>query len=146
MAARLGIKTDEIVRVAVDLVDDGKELSFYEVADLVGCRPPSLYHHFEGGVDDLRAAVIEMAENQMFSFVKSGIGANPTAMRVIEEADAWASAHPWLYRMCRKKILLSPTAGLLAETDDVSRAWLGLLHMLDSPHLSETARAIKENG
>ncbi|MBR5761243.1 MAG: TetR/AcrR family transcriptional regulator, partial [Lachnospiraceae bacterium] len=49
-------RKQEIIEVCVEMIDkDGfQNLSIKTIADRLGIKPPSLYKHFQGGLDEIK--------------------------------------------------------------------------------------------
>ena len=52
-------RKQEIIEVCVEMIDkDGfQNLSIKTIADRIGIKPPSLYKHFQGGLDEIKEAM-----------------------------------------------------------------------------------------
>lgn len=52
---RMGLDRYKIIKIAADMADEkgSSDVSFKELAEELGIRPPSLYKHSSGGLDEL---------------------------------------------------------------------------------------------
>lgn len=98
MARRLGVSRDDVVAAAVGLTDDGglEALTVAAVADAVGCRPPSVYHHVDGLAGLSRAVALAATLDLVASIEQAndGLDGMPALTAVIEASRAWGRAHP----------------------------------------------------
>ena len=70
-------RKQEIIEVCVEMVDqDGfLNLSIKTIADRLGIKPPSLYKHFRGGLDEIKEAIMVYGwENIDIRIAKSAVG------------------------------------------------------------------------
>ena len=98
MARRLGVSRQDVIDAAVRLSDsDGlSALTVAAVADAVGCRPPSIYHHVDG-LDGLSRAVALVAAEDAhaaLSAATAGTTGMATLTALVEASRAWGAAHP----------------------------------------------------
>lgn len=57
---RTGLKRDDIIKIAADIADANgiADVTFKKLADILGIKPPSLYKHFSGGLDELHTEIM----------------------------------------------------------------------------------------
>ena len=88
MARRLGISRDDVLAAAVKLTQRGQRLTVAAVAHELDCKPPSIYHHLPGGLDELRDYATEKVLVGRYA-------------RVINDEGWTCTAHePLMYGVC----------------------------------------------
>lgn len=52
---RTGLNKEQIIRIAAEMADEkgAADVTFKELSAKIGIKPPSLYKHFSGGIDEL---------------------------------------------------------------------------------------------
>ena len=70
-------RKQEIIEVCVEMIDkDGfQNLSIKTIADRIGIKPPSLYKHFQGGLDEIKEAILVYGWREIdIKIAKSAVG------------------------------------------------------------------------
>ncbi len=70
-------RKEEIIEVCIEMIDrDGfLNLSMKTLADRLAIKPPSLYKHFRGGLDEIREAIMVFGWNSLdIKIAKSAVG------------------------------------------------------------------------
>ena len=70
-------KKQEIINVCVEMIDkDGfLSLSMKTLADRLGVKPPSLYKHFQGGLEEIKESIMVYGWNNLdIKIAKSAVG------------------------------------------------------------------------
>lgn len=98
MARRLGVSREDVIAAAVRLSDDGglAGLTVAAVADAVGCRPPSVYHHVDG-LAGLSREVARSATEDLLNTLEdatAGLDGMDALIALVDAARAWGGAHP----------------------------------------------------
>lgn len=98
MARRLGVSRDDVIAAAVTVSDrDGfGALTVAAVADEVGCRPPSVYHHVDG-LSGLAQAVALHATRDLIDRLNAateGTEGMETLKALTATCRDWGRAHP----------------------------------------------------
>lgn len=98
MARRLGVSRDDVIAAAVMVSDrDGFDaLTVAAVADEVGCRPPSVYHHVDG-LSGLAQAVALHATRDLIDRLESsteGTEGMDTLRALVTTSREWGRNHP----------------------------------------------------
>lgn len=98
MARRLGVSRDDVIAAAVRLSDEGglEALTVAAVADAVGCRPPSVYHHVDG-LGGLSREVARAATEDLLATLEdatAGLEGMDALTALVDAARAWGGAHP----------------------------------------------------
>ena len=100
---RRGLDTDQIVDAAIAIADrDGLEAAtLARVADALGVRPPSLYHHVAGHEGLLRAVALRSLRELTQALQAAAMGrAGADALASVSHAyRAYAHSHPGAYAM-----------------------------------------------
>lgn len=98
MARRLGVSRQDVIDAAVRLSDEqGLEaLTVAAVAEAVGCRPPSVYHHVDGLAGLSRAVALQVAEDVLpvLEAAVAGREGMDAVRSLAETARAWGAANP----------------------------------------------------
>lgn len=99
MARRLGVSRDDVIDAAVHLSDEQglRDLTVAAVADAVGCRPPSVYHHVDG-LAGLSRAVALHATLDLNSTLEDALRDRDgveACRALVDAAVGWARAHPY---------------------------------------------------
>lgn len=57
---RTGLNKDDIIKIAADMADENgiADVTFKKLAEKLGIKPPSLYKHFSGGLDELNTEIM----------------------------------------------------------------------------------------
>ena len=105
------------------------------VATLLGIRPPSVYHHFDGN-DALRYAVAVEGWRRLFDALPVVTADPPAALRALAHAyRAFARAHPDLYRLMASTSFDPTDIRLLEVTARVTGALASLgIEPVDALH------------
>lgn len=98
MARRLGVSRDDVIAAAVTVSDrDGfGALTVAAVADEVGCRPPSVYHHVDG-LSGLAQAVALHATRDLIDRLQAATEDTEgmdTLRGLTAASRDWGLAHP----------------------------------------------------
>lgn len=100
---RRGLDTDQIVDAAIAIADrDGlAAATLTRVADALGVRPPSLYHHVQGHEGLLREISLRGLRDLTQALQSAAVGrAGADALAAVAYAyRAYAHAHPGAYAM-----------------------------------------------
>ncbi|MCB9663098.1 MAG: WHG domain-containing protein [Alphaproteobacteria bacterium] len=152
MARRPGPSLDrqQVIDAAVALVDaEGAEaLGVTRLAEVLGIRPPSLYHHVGKGDALARALVHEAARSQLHALTAAvaGVDAPEDALRALAHgARAWARRHPGL----QAHLARTPPDNDHPDFRPVLDALLALFGRplaawgLEGEHAVHTARAVR---
>lgn len=105
MARRLGVSRQDVIDAAVDLSDAAglDSLTVAAVAEAVGCRPPSVYHHVDG-LDGLSRAVALAAAEDVLAAIHEAT-ADTTGMAtctaLVAACRAWGAANPHRHEAMR---------------------------------------------
>ncbi len=98
MARRLGVSRQDVIAAAVRLSDDGglEALTVAAVADAVGCRPPSVYHHVDGLAGLSRAVALAATRDliQTLEEATDGLDGMAACTALVDSAREWGSTHP----------------------------------------------------
>lgn len=127
MARRLGVSREDVVDAAVLVSDrDGFDaLTVAAVADEVGCRPPSVYHHVDG-LSGLAAAVALVATRDVTERLRAaaeGTSGIETIKALVAEGRAWGAEHPNRFDATMMKITDDESSELGAARDEVLLLW-----------------------
>ena len=98
MARRLGVSRQDVIDAAVRLSDEHglEELTVAAVADAVGCRPPSVYHHVDGLAGLSRAVALVVAEELLPVLQRAVEGREgmEAVRSLVQTSRAWGAANP----------------------------------------------------
>ena len=98
MARRLGVSREDVIAAAVRLSDDGglEALTVAAVADAVGCRPPSVYHHVDGLAGLSRAVSLSATRDLIATLEEAtdGLDGMDACAALVDATRAWGGAHP----------------------------------------------------
>lgn len=98
MARRLGVSREDVIAAAVRLSDDEglAALTVAAVADAVGCRPPSVYHHVDGLAGLSRAVALVATEDLISTLAEAtdGLDGMEACTALVDATRAWGAAHP----------------------------------------------------
>lgn len=108
MARRLGVSREDVIAAAVRICDrEGLAgLTVAAVADEVGCRPPSVYHHVDGLDGVVRAVTLVAADHltgqlQLAARDTDGIDRLQAMLRA---AHRWGLEHPGRFEALRRPV------------------------------------------
>lgn len=137
MARRLGVSRDDVVDAAVLVSDrDGFDaLTVAAVADEVGCRPPSVYHHVDG-LSGLASAVALVATRDLHDRLRTaceGTSGIETVQALVAEARTWGREHPNRFDATMMKITDDESSELGAARDEVMLLWQDAIAGLGIP-------------
>lgn len=137
MARRLGVSRDDVVAAAVTVSDrDGfGALTVAAVADEVGCRPPSVYHHVDG-LSGLAGAVALSATRDYLERITSATDGTEGLARVralAAASRAWGKEHPNRFDATMLQATDEEQPELGAARDEVLLVWQDAIAGLDVP-------------
>lgn len=107
---RAGLSTGKVVRTALDLLDDGAELTLSSVAARLGVATPSLYKHVKG-LEHLRELVAERCLRDMTATLgRAAVGrSGPDAVAALLHAYRdYVLTHPHRYAAIPRDPLSRP--------------------------------------
>src|SRR5262245_64538580 len=98
MGRKLGLSLADVVGAATIIADEGgiESLSLATVAEKLGVRPPSLYHHVDG-LESLRRTLAIHGANElkaMFANAAKGLRGKKALLAVARAYRAFAKKHP----------------------------------------------------
>jgi AcrR family transcriptional regulator len=98
MGKKLGLTIADVVNAAAIIADEGgiESLSLAAVADKLGVRPPSLYHHVDG-LESLRRTLAIHGANElgaMFANAAKGLRGKKAVVAIARAYRAFAKKHP----------------------------------------------------
>ncbi len=95
-------KKKEIIDVCVEMADEEGflNLSVKTIADRIGVKPPSLYKHFQGGLDEIKEEIMVYGWNRIdIMIAKSAVGKTREAglKAMCYALREFAHAHPGVF-------------------------------------------------
>lgn len=117
VARRLGVAREDVVAAAVRVCDRSgvAGLTVAAVAEEVGCRPPSVYHHVDGLDGLVRAVTLVAAEQLATALVAAGRDAGEGALAaIVTVAHDWGIRHPARYDALRRPLDAADDPDLVA--------------------------------
>jgi AcrR family transcriptional regulator len=98
MGRKLGLTLEDVVRAASTIADEGgiEGMNLAAVAEKLGVRPPSLYHHVDG-IDSLRRHLAMHGARELtesFTQATRGVRGKKALLAVARAYRAFARKHP----------------------------------------------------